>query len=313
MRPDLLLPVKSNIYSTREELCVEIPEIGKFTKREEVEEFIRGLKAAMAENQPRDWTLSSYNKQTAPDHPRHGQRDEVTGRQCKCEGKYTTYKTWILMTGRGFGKDSCRNSSIPTPGGWVKLGDIQVGDLVFDEAGKPVEVEAVYDRIPEACYRLTFSDGAVLDVSDEHLWTTWTHAERKAFLRSPYEDVSRFPENWPGWRLKRIKGPNSFPRKVVEEALRLRESGVSARKISEKLGVSRNALRPHLQAGRYVEREAVIYPDSPGPQVRTTQEIVDTLTFGQRGDTNHCIPVCGALQLPEACLPVDPYALGYWL
>src|SRR3954469_24472822 len=62
-----------------------------------------------------------------------------------------------------------------------------------------------------------------------------------------------------------------------------------------------------------IPREPRIYPDSPGPQVRSTKDIVDTLTYGLRGDTNHCIPTCGALQLPERDLPIDSYALGYFL
>lgn len=47
--------------------------------------------------------------------------------------------------------------------------------------------------------------------------------------------------------------------------------------------------------------------------VRTTREILDTLHYGTRGDRNHRVKVAGALQLPEADLPVDPYVLGYWL
>jgi phage terminase large subunit-like protein len=50
-----------------------------------------------------------------------------------------------------------------------------------------------------------------------------------------------------------------------------------------------------------------------GPQVRTTQDIVDTLVQGARRDLNHCIPVTGALALPDADLPIDPWLFGYWL
>jgi LAGLIDADG DNA endonuclease family protein len=45
----------------------------------------------------------------------------------------------------------------------------------------------------------------------------------------------------------------------------------------------------------------------------TTQEIVDTLRFGKRGDLNHCIPTTGALQTDKIELPIDPYLLGIWL
>lgn len=50
-----------------------------------------------------------------------------------------------------------------------------------------------------------------------------------------------------------------------------------------------------------------------GPEVRTTQEIVDTFAYGSRGDRNHSIPIAWPLELPERKLPIDPWLLGYWL
>ena len=203
---------------------------------------------------------------------------------------------------------------IPVPGGWKELADIAVGDEVFDESGRVCRVTATFDVMPSEAYRLTFSDGTTLDACAEHQWVTWTHSERQAFLRSPYEDTSRFPADWPAWRLKRLKGGNNLRAEVIREALELQGTGLSAREIGRHLGVSRNALAPHLNAGRYVAREPKVYPDSPGPQIRTTAEIVKTLTCnGAQQDRNHCIPLCDALDLPEIDLPVDPYVLGVWL
>ena len=50
-----------------------------------------------------------------------------------------------------------------------------------------------------------------------------------------------------------------------------------------------------------------------GPEIRTTQQIVDTLTIGARGDVNHCIPLALPINLPPADLPIDPWVFGYWL
>lgn len=50
-----------------------------------------------------------------------------------------------------------------------------------------------------------------------------------------------------------------------------------------------------------------------GPKVRTTRQIIDTLTVGANGENNHSIPCAGAVQYPEAPLPIDPYILGAWL
>lgn len=49
----------------------------------------------------------------------------------------------------------------------------------------------------------------------------------------------------------------------------------------------------------------------PG-RVRTTKEIAETL-LSSRGALNHAVPVGGAIQAPEATLPIDPYLLGAWL
>lgn len=48
-------------------------------------------------------------------------------------------------------------------------------------------------------------------------------------------------------------------------------------------------------------------------QVRTTRQLYETCHYGTRGDRNHSIRVAGALELPEARLPVPPYVLGVWI
>lgn len=189
---------------------------------------------------------------------------------------------------------------------------MQIGDELFDEAGRICRIEKTFDALPDKAYRLHFSDGSHIDACSEHQWVTWSHAERKAFLRSPYEDVTRFPEEWPAWRLSRKLG-KQLPRKVVEEAFELIAGGMSVRKVAKKLNVCRMALGRYIRAGGYIERKPVIHDDAPGPQIRTTQEIVDTFVHGERGDLNHCIPCAGPLSLPDAELPIDPYILGYWL
>ena len=161
---------------------------------------------------------------------------------------------------------------IPTPSGWTTIADIQVGDEVFDESGRPCRVTATFDDVAQVAYRLHFSDGTTIDACGEHQWVTWTHAERKALLRSPYEAKGAFPEEWPAWRLKR------------------------------KLGTDGSG-----------KRSPVVHGDAPGPEIRTTQQIVDTLTYGSREDTNHCIPVCAPIRAPHAVLPIDPYVFGAWL
>jgi phage terminase large subunit-like protein len=188
----------------------------------------------------------------------------------------------LALAGRGWGKAIDVSTSIPVAncstderrrpvpgrGGFKKLGDLEVGDWVFDEAGKPCRVTATFDQDPEVAYRLTFNDGLYIDTCSEHQWVTWEHRDRKAYLRSQYEsDTTRFPLDWPTWR----------------------------------------PMKRHKSNPPYRDQEG------PGPRIRTTQDLVDTLTYNARGDLNHSIPLTGALELPEVRLTVDPWLLGYWL
>lgn len=55
--------------------------------------------------------------------------------------------------------------------GWVLHGALQVGDRVYDDAGKPTTVLALSGRYTDSeCYRLTFSDGAQIVAGAGHLW-----------------------------------------------------------------------------------------------------------------------------------------------
>ena len=88
--------------------------------------------------------------------------DDPTMRQ------YTTAYIEIPMKQ---GKALVLSTLLPTPQGWKRMGEIQVGDQVFDEAGRPCNVVAlseVFDNEP--CYRLTFRDGGVIEAGEQHLW-----------------------------------------------------------------------------------------------------------------------------------------------
>lgn len=62
------------------------------------------------------------------------------------------------------------DTPIPVPGGWSTMAGLQVGDLVFSEAGKPVTVVAKSPVWRSDTYRVTFSDGASLVACGDHEW-----------------------------------------------------------------------------------------------------------------------------------------------
>ena len=74
----------------------------------------------------------------------------------------------------GTGKAMPKDTLIPTPDGERLLGEIKVGDFVFDRKGHPTKVLGVYDRGVRRCFELTFSDGRKTRCCDEHIWSCYT-------------------------------------------------------------------------------------------------------------------------------------------
>lgn len=78
----------------------------------------------------------------------------------------------VLRFAAQLGKALDLDTPIPTPDGWARMGDIEAGDLVFDERGIPVRVliasETFHNR---ACYRVVFSDGSEIIADGAHRWT----------------------------------------------------------------------------------------------------------------------------------------------
>lgn len=84
----------------------------------------------------------------------------------------------------GGGKALALTTPIATPTGWSMMGDISVGDQVFNDRGEPVRVIAVSDVMRDhACYRVVFSDGSAIVADAAHKWLTCDAAERATSLR----------------------------------------------------------------------------------------------------------------------------------
>jgi hypothetical protein len=65
------------------------------------------------------------------------------------------------------------DTPIPTPTGWTTMGEINVGDQVFDERGEVCEVlGATPVQLDRKCYEVEFSDGTKIVADAEHLWFT---------------------------------------------------------------------------------------------------------------------------------------------
>ena len=84
----------------------------------------------------------------------------------------------VAFHSTGSGKALHVDTPILTPTGWVRNGDIKVGDMVISQDGFPTCVTGVFPQGSKKCFKLTFSDGACVIADAEHLWVTQTVVER---------------------------------------------------------------------------------------------------------------------------------------
>ena len=90
------------------------------------------------------------------------------------------FRTAYIEIPKKNGKQLALDTPIPTPQGFTNMGDLKVGDTVFDENGNPCHVVAkspVDDT--EQAYKLTFKDGTSIIAGERHLWNISDDSGRK--------------------------------------------------------------------------------------------------------------------------------------
>ena len=94
------------------------------------------------------------------------------------------FRTAYVEIPKKNGKQLALDTPIPTPQGFTNMGDLKVGDTVFDENGAPCHVVAkspVDDT--EQAYKLTFKDGTSIIAGERHLWNCqYIYGKRKDVL-----------------------------------------------------------------------------------------------------------------------------------
>jgi len=80
----------------------------------------------------------------------------------------------ILGDLMGLGKVISNDKPVLTPDGWVKHGDLKVGNYVVGSSGKPTKVLATHPNDVDDYYNITFTDGSVVESCVDHLWAVRT-------------------------------------------------------------------------------------------------------------------------------------------
>ncbi|WP_407636511.1 LAGLIDADG family homing endonuclease, partial [Deinococcus phoenicis] len=88
----------------------------------------------------------------------------------------------ILADDMGLGKAQPLDARVLTPDGWRRMGDLQVGDFVMGRNGRPTQVVGVYPQGQRPIFRLTLTDGASVEVDEDHLWAVNTPVRKRRGL-----------------------------------------------------------------------------------------------------------------------------------
>ena len=104
------------------------------------------------------------------DRPLVGRENEILKlKAALCRPEYSNV---ILLAPAGSGKAHPDDTLIPVADarGYVPIGELRVGDFVFDESGTPVQVLGTFHRGMKRVFRVSFKDGTSVLCNDEHLW-----------------------------------------------------------------------------------------------------------------------------------------------
>lgn len=69
------------------------------------------------------------------------------------------------------------SSLVLTSGGYVKNGDLSVGDFVIGKDGKPTKILGVYPQGYREVFEITFDDGTTAKCSDDHIWNVYEYSD----------------------------------------------------------------------------------------------------------------------------------------
>jgi replicative DNA helicase len=80
--------------------------------------------------------------------------------------------TLVIVGARpSMGKALALDTAIPTPAGWTTMGELAVGDQVFDDQGSPCTVTYVTPvQTDRRCYSVELDDGSTLVADADHQW-----------------------------------------------------------------------------------------------------------------------------------------------
>lgn len=172
----------------------------------------------------------------------------------------------VLADDMGLGKMLSSDTPVLTPNGWVKHGTLKVGDYVVGSDGNPTKVLKVNPTIKKDFYKITFSDGTIVESCDEHLWSVQTANHKKrnnGFVTKPLKefigDLTYGTKGNLKWYIPMVK-PIEFNKRPIDLdpyllGCLLGDGGITQRTTLSSIDIDLiNECRNRLPDGHYIEQ-----------------------------------------------------------
>ncbi|HEX2868712.1 MAG TPA: SNF2-related protein [Ignavibacteriales bacterium] len=98
----------------------------------------------------------------------------------------------MIAHGVGLGKAQPLDALILTPKGYVKMGDVYIGQEIINSEGGVSRITGIYPQGELDAYEVKFTDGSKVVCNDEHLWAVRTEheqARKKPFRVLPLKEI----------------------------------------------------------------------------------------------------------------------------
>ena len=111
----------------------------------------------------------------------------------KLEESFKTDKKFVICCApTGSGKAQPLYSSIRSPVGWIKMGDIKVGDEICTPSGGNCNVTHVHPQGTKQIYLVKFNDGRTTECCENHLWKIQSHNFSKKWKICKTTDLKEY-------------------------------------------------------------------------------------------------------------------------
>lgn len=124
---------------------------------------------------------------------RDSERDQILSNLCRPE-----LSNVMLLAPPGSGKALADNTMIPVADGriYVPIASLKVGDKVYNDKGKPVEIEGVFPQGYKQAWEVTAPYGESIVCNDEHIWTVLDRSTNSVITKTLAEliDLGMYDE-----------------------------------------------------------------------------------------------------------------------